>query len=307
MCPRAPPRNPRHGGWAIIRRMALTVSRTQEVDEFLASAGAFLAEREAEHNLLLGICGSVKRTPDIFGDDPPRFAVATDESLTVLGATVQTPPFNLVLSCVDDPTAIDALADALTGDPLPGVLGPKQVVARFVERWTAATGRSAELETAERIYRLERVIPPRPASGSWRIAEAGDRELLARWLLEFRAEAVPNEPAIRDALAVADRWVARVNRIGYLWIDGGEPVCMVGAGGETPNGVRIGPVYTPPEFRGRGYASNLTAVTSQEELDAGRRFVFLFTNLANATSNKIYRSIGYEPVCDIDQYRIADA
>ena len=73
---------------------------------------------------------------------------------------------------------------------------------------------------------------------------------------------------------------------------------MVGAGGETPNGIRIGPVYTPPDHRGRGYASNLTAFVSRTVLDEGRSFCFLYTDVANPTSNRIYQSIGYEPVGD---------
>ncbi len=75
---------------------------------------------------------------------------------------------------------------------------------------------------------------------------------------------------------------------------------MAGAGGETPNGVRIGPVYTPPDLRGRGYATTLTAATTQDQLDRGRRFVTLFTDLANPTSNKIYQAIGYVAVRDVD-------
>jgi predicted GNAT family acetyltransferase len=69
----------------------------------------------------------------------------------------------------------------------------------------------------------------------------------------------------------------------------------------TPNGIRIGPVYTPPGLRRRGYASAATAAASQTELDNGRRYIFLFTDLSNPTSNKIYQQIGYEPVIDIDQ------
>lgn len=64
-------------------------------------------------------------------------------------------------------------------------------------------------------------------------------------------------------------------------------------------------MYTPPELRGRGSASALVAAANQAQLDAGRRFCFLFTDLANPTSNKIYRDIGYEPVCDVDEYRFA--
>lgn len=61
-------------------------------------------------------------------------------------------------------------------------------------------------------------------------------------------------------------------------------------------------MYTPPDRRGRGYASNLVALGSQAALDAGRRFLFLFTDLAKPTSNEIYQAIGFEPVTDIDRY-----
>jgi hypothetical protein len=37
-------------------------------------------------------------------------------------------------------------------------------------------------------------------------------------------------------------------------------------------------------------------------LDSGRRYCLLFTDLANPTSNQIYRQIGYWPVCDVDLY-----
>jgi predicted GNAT family acetyltransferase len=76
--------------------------------------------------------------------------------------------------------------------------------------------------------------------------------------------------------------------------------------GPTPNGVRVGAVYTPPELRGRGYASACTAAVTQRLLADGRRFCFLFTDLSNPTSNSIYQKIGYRPVCDVDQYRFSN-
>ena len=88
----------------------------------------------------------------------------------------------------------------------------------------------------------------------------------------------------------------------YLWEHDGRPVSMAGVTGPTPHGIRVGPVYTPPAERGRGFGSALTAAASQAQLDDGRRFVFLFTDLDNPTSNKIYQAIGYEPVIDIDQW-----
>ena len=98
-------------------------------------------------------------------------------------------------------------------------------------------------------------------------------------------------------------WLSRSGRLAYLWEDCGRVVSWVGASGETPHGIRIAPVYTPPELRGHGYASNLTAAASQDQLNRGRQLCFLFTDLANPTSNKIYRAVGYEPVVDVDQNR----
>ncbi|HUF06893.1 MAG TPA: GNAT family N-acetyltransferase [Candidatus Binatia bacterium] len=284
--------------------MRFTVHRHGTVDEFLAAAGSFLEAREAEHNLILGICSNVRAAPDRFVDEPPSFATVTDAAGRIVAATVRTPPHNQVLSWVETPEAVEPLVASLTGEPLPGVLGPTEPAERFARHWTDATGQPARIELAERIFRLERVIPPqRPATGSWRFGEPRDHELALRWWLAFISEAMPLGPPPRDPEQVIARWLASPNVWVYFWEDGGEPVSMVGASGETPHGVRIGPVYTPPELRGRGYASALTATASQDQLDRGRDFVFLFTDLANPTSNKIYRAIGYEPVCDVDMYR----
>jgi predicted GNAT family acetyltransferase len=64
---------------------------------------------------------------------------------------------------------------------------------------------------------------------------------------------------------------------------------------------RIGPVYTPPEHRNRGYASSVVAALSRRLFDEGAREVVLFTDLANPTSNKIYADVGYRRVADWEQ------
>ena len=117
----------------------------------------------------------------------------------------------------------------------------------------------------------------------------------------FLERAAADQP-IADPAMRADAWLAGIGRQLYVWETDGKPVSFLGVSGGTPHGIRIGPVYTPPEQRGHGYASNLTAAISQNLLDSGREFVFLFTNLANRTSNKIYQAIGYRPITDVDAY-----
>ena len=272
----------------------MRLDRYTRATDFFAAAGDFLVAREAEHNLILGITSAM-----LVGarSEPPPYLAAVYDGGRVLMAALRTPPFNLVLSEVEEEEALAFLADDLSGNELPGAVGPPDAVRRFADCWVASEGGAWSVVFDERIYRLTAVQAPRPASGSKRLAEPDDRELLARWLFDFGLEALGESDRERVGLGLKE-WEAGTGRRFWLWEVDGEPVTMVGAGGETPNGIRIGPVYTPPEHRGHGYASNLTAAVSQALLEEGRRFCFLYTNLANDTANRIYQAIGYEPITD---------
>ena len=52
-------------------------------------------------------------------------------------------------------------------------------------------------------------------------------------------------------------------------VGAGGAVSITGATGPTPNGIRIGPVYTPPELRRHGYATALVAAVTPLILDEG--------------------------------------
>ena len=253
----------------------MELQRYADVETFLAAAGDFLVAREAEHNLLLGVCQTVRDTPEAY-TAPPYFATVTKNG-RVVAVALQTPPFQLVLSEIDDPAAIPLIADDLVGRDLPGAVGPVEHVRTFMEERTARGGPPSHLSTSERIFRLTAVTPQPPVPGRSRVAEPADRALVANWLDAFMREALEEaEPS--DVEAMTDRWLARRGRTLHLWEDG-EVVSLAGVGSRTPNGV------------------------SQAQLDDGRRFCFLFTDLANPTSNHIYRTIGYEPVRDVDMWR----
>ena len=273
---------------------------------FLAAASDFLVEREAEHNLLFGIAATLVADPS-YSTSP--YLATISRSNRVIGAAVMTPPWNLVLSCIADPDAISRLvADLETrGVAIPGTTAPVDPGRAFAALWCPTRGLRATPTMAERIYRLERVAAPAGVPGAVRLATEGDRDLLVRWVDAFAEEALGRQRDERDdAAAMIDRSFRTGTRTWYLWDDGG-PVSVAAAGGPTPNGIRIGPVYTPPSMRGRGYGSAVTAAASQAQLDHGRRFVFLFTDLSNPTSNKIYQAIGFRPVIDIDQIAFVPA
>jgi predicted GNAT family acetyltransferase len=87
---------------------------------------------------------------------------------------------------------------------------------------------------------------------------------------------------------------------GRLWLwhePAGRPVALAGRSVVAAGVARIGPVYTPPRHRRRGYGSAVTAAVTADALDRAGRVV-LFTDLANPTSNAIYQRLGYRPVSD---------
>jgi predicted GNAT family acetyltransferase len=226
----------------------------------------------------------------------------------VVGVAMRAGLYLIVTAGTSDPALRVLIDDAVTATPdAPGIVGPKELARRAVELWIARTGQRAHVQMAERIYALSRVIPPRAVPGRMRAARAADHDLVTVWFDAFMREAQPHlisssSPA--DVRANAERWIAGGGL--RVWEDGAV-VSMAGASGPTPNGIRVGAVYTPPDKRRRGYASALVAALSQEQLDGGRTFCFLYTDLANPTSNKIYQDIGYEPVADVDEYRFDPA
>ncbi len=280
----------------------ITIERFEDAAAFLEAAIPFLVAREAAHNLILGIASSLIIDPGRLRGTP--YLALARRAGTPVGAAVMTPPFNVVLSCMDDEAAVGAFAGDLAdrgpgAAPPPGVTGPVEVAAAFGRAWAPPRELAVHGAIRERIYQIERLIPPRPSPGTARLATMADRDLIVAWCAAFLAEALGRaDPA--EAVAIVDRGMRTGSRTFYLWDDGG-PVSLAGVNGPTPNGIRIGPVYTPPERRGQGYASAVTAAATQAQFDAGRRAVFLFTDLANPTSNKIYQAIGYEPVIDVDQ------
>ena len=278
-----------------LRLSPVKVLQLADVAAWLRRAEPLLFADEARHNLILGLASTLRDHPGRY----PEFSLwLVEEAGAVVGAALRTPPHNLVLAAGSD-EAIDALALAIDS-PLPGVVGAVPEVDRFV----AASGARAEPRVRQGIYALSAVVPPsRPAPGGPRAASARDRPLLLEWWRAFAVEALDEDEPSEEAIArsVEHRLTARDGGI-ELWEDEGRPVSLVAFGSPTPTGIRIGPVFTPPELRGRGYATSLTAHVSGTQLAAGRAFCFLYTNLANPTSNKVYAEIGYERVCDSVEY-----
>ncbi|GAB1689249.1 GNAT family N-acetyltransferase [Krasilnikovia sp. M28-CT-15] len=272
----------------------MTWHSTGSVTEFAEAAGEFLRAHPVEHSVPLTLVRTLEiNGPHAYGSDDPIFGWWREADGTVSGAYLQTPPYPLLLTGVPAP-AVPALAEALAGRVLSGVNARAADADVFVAEWQRRTGATFTPRVRTRLFRLGTLTPPDPyPPGRARVGGPGDRELLVRWIEAFHEEV---GESVRDSGAVVDEKLAYGGL--SLWEVDGEPVSMAGTTRPEAGMARVLAVYTPREWRGRGYAGAVVSVVSRAAADSGVRDVVLFTDLANPTSNALYQRLGYRPVED---------
>ena len=269
---------------------------SDSLPEYWATVDGLLSGQPAQHTILLGAIETLRvGGPSAFGAIAPLFGWWQGPDGEVSAAFLHTPPFPVALTTVPAPAAA-ALAEALAarGRTVGGVNTDPGAAETFARAWHKLTGDAIELHMRNRLFRLGELHWPDPRPpGQARVAGAGDRSLLIAWSEAFHREA---QSGPENLVAMVD------DRLSYrgltLWEDTGQPVSMAGLTRMAAGQVRVGPVYTPPGLRGKGYAGAVTCTVSQAARDAGAGQVLLFTDLANPTSNALYQRLGYEPVED---------
>ncbi len=278
----------------------MLITTYQVPDDFLLKARTTLEQDEVTHGLLLGIASSVKNSPLY----TTYYLATIEDEDGLLVAACMTPPHNLILSSWrgENEAAFALLIQNLQQGnwSVSGVIGPARTSEKFAQSWAKMTGQRYQVSTLERLFVLDQVIPPAGVTGRLRVATENDLDLVKHWMFAFDQEAVLTD----DQAASWRRAEVKVyNGDIYLWeTPDRHIVSLAGKARPIVKVISIGPVYTPLEERGHGYASNCVAALSQLLLDEGWKYCSLFTDLSNPTSNSIYQKIGYRPVCDFNEY-----
>jgi GNAT superfamily N-acetyltransferase len=274
------------------------VDVSRRAGPFASRALPWLARYPIEANVLTSYLESVLAGHREAVD--ARWVLVLDPDGEVAGAAMHVPPWHVFLSPMPGP-AVHAVVHALARrrPPVPGVSGTCPDPATFSAAWQDLTGARCWRSMSQRMYSLREVRCPAAVPGGARLAGRADQDLCAAWVDAFATEADPDSPR-PDPAAEVTRRIA----LGLLvvWEDGGEPVSLAGLGPPAAGVARIGPVYTPPDRRRRGYGEAVTAAASQVALDGGAERCMLYTDLSNPTSNAMYRRIGYSPVADAEMF-----
>ena len=265
----------------------IQVELVDSSENFLKIISQDLYQKEAEYSLLLGLAEmNSQKQKNIIVKEKNKF----------IGAGLVSAQ-NLVISAMPE-AHLKYLAEFLNAQAiqLPGVVGPAQASESFARAWRRETKSHFRMGMAQKIYKLEKMIPPQNVKGSLSLAMPEHAELVSKWIMEFTQECLPHQLSTLEKYREMMEAKIKKSEV-YLWLDeAGKPASMCLVGRPTKNGISVSGVYTPPNLRKKGYASGVTGYASQEMLNSGKKFCVLYTDLANPTSNKIYQNIGYAEV-----------
>jgi GNAT superfamily N-acetyltransferase len=267
--------------------------------EFLRLTDSYRAIEPIRTNILGSVAASVVNGMQRY--DESWWWLVHDGVGEVIGAAMRTAPFGMQIGPMSDEAASALGGEVARSDRgLPWALGSQDAVRCFLDAYLdvvvparagVSRGRCDVICEA-----ADLTVPV--VKGAFRQATIGDFDLALQWTYEF-LEFIDGAPprlddddrdTLRSRLLLGSLW---------FWAIDGMPVSMAGHAWpvETPGGVvtRVGPVYTPEPQRGHGYAAAATASLTQALLRRGSR-VMLYADVANPTSNGVYRRIGYREV-----------
>ena len=246
----------------------LVISYTS-AEKFLEQTQDALLLNEASNSLMLGISFRLKNRPERFSMTPFLATVADEQGLII--AACMTPPHSLILYShrpQEHQSALQALIEHIQTShiALPGCIGSAQVSEDFARLWQTATQQMYKISTRERVFGLTQVTPPTRVAGKLRQTTLEDYDTLLLWYQAFIEEAAltnVDNPAriLSQKIDTGEMfvWENASNRI----------VSMAAKTRPIIHVISIGAVYTPPQERGRGYASNCVAALSQHLLTSG--------------------------------------
>ena len=196
----------------------------------------------------------------------------------------------------------DAIAAAISGEGhrLSGVVGEASATSAFAGCWAERVRTAAVVEDAQRLYALGRLVQPEAVPGRLRRADLSEREMMIKWWSAFQVETGSPVSDVSPAVDLA----LSIGRL-FVWDDAGAR-CMARATGQLGGISRIGAVFTPPQWRRRGYAAACVgALCEWLRGEEGANSV-LYAQLRNPSSNAIYRRLGFEAVSEVLAYRFDD-
>ncbi|WP_271853595.1 GNAT family N-acetyltransferase [Planococcus maritimus] len=262
----------------------------QEIGIYMEKARPLLEKREDLYSLFLGVLGQIEQ-----GRYKTFFLGLAEDGQGVAALALITPPHPLQLIVLREAPGVELVAAAefrRAEITVSGVIGDKVTASKFAAAW----GGTADVAMDQGLYRIDAVQRKLAKSpGSWRVANRLDVPLLVEWYQLFSEETDIGNPSLEESEEKIADFILRKEV--FLWEDEGHVVSCMKKARPSKHGITVSFVFTPKEWRKKGYARTLVAEVTEELLNE-YDFAMLYTDLSNGTSNKIYKEIGYEQIAN---------
>lgn len=186
--------------------------------------------------------------------------------------------------------------------PIAGILGPN-LQAEYVLQKLGLTNANFNINRKEWLYKINIfTLKEINLSDNLNIVAAQDvsKDLLIKWMQAYDLEALGSS---KDS-KFEERAIDKVNRLIQkdcdILLSNGIPVSLCAFNARLDNMVQVGPVWTPPEHRNKGFARLLLTFMLMQEKIKGTKEAILFTS--DPAAIKVYINIGFEKTGD---YRLA--
>lgn len=275
--------------------MSLHFNSYDHIGTFFNDAIPFLYKSEAENSLIIGVAEMLQAKNQY---QPDMQLITIKRHNSIVFAALYNPKRSMVITEASD-EVIEFVAKQFKNRQFlpPGIIGPKKTVTKLKAHLEIMFQKNYITGMDQKLYKLTQVQTPQVDKTELRHAGDSDLEIAAQWLMNFSQEATPLEKNEIEHLKEMTRNKIKNNQV-FLLLKDKLPVAMAHITRPTQNGASISAVYTPPDFRKKGYGSLVTALLSQKILDDGKDFCVLYTDTKNSTSNSIYKKIGYREISD---------
>jgi predicted GNAT family acetyltransferase len=142
------------------------------------------------------------------------------------------------------------------------------------------------------IMEIRKINEIKPVEGKTRLVSGSEAKLIADWLIQYQLESLASEMDYEAALKKANDLIENKNMYVYENSEN-KAVSMAATQRKLKNGMAISMVFTPEEFRGKGYAAANIYYLSKELLENGCEFCTIFADKKNPVSNRAYEKVGY--------------
>jgi predicted GNAT family acetyltransferase len=264
----------------------------QTPQQYLDATLSMLHQRELENNLIIGVCNGFADTTQ---PQPNCVFINVFDDDEIKATSIKTLAKAIVASNTQDTVYLKELADYYIQEniDLKGAIGEHACTAAFSDYY----GKPYITEMELIIHQLTSVTNLPISEGRFEMADMTDFDAISKLAYTFEEEKKPASRASMEHVYQLTQSRIAAGDI-FKWMHQGQMVSVAGIVRKTANAGIIGLVYTPTEYRCKGYATSIVSMLSLHILQNGFKYCGLFTDKANATSNHIYKKIGYEPILE---------